>query len=182
MTNSVRPFEYLETLARCADRYSSELPEKHAGDDHWSGIGFSLLNAHCVVSLRDIGRILPVPRITPLPGVKHWAKGIANIHNQLMPVVNLAEFTGDMHLSSDIRDDQKIITIERKELSVALIVDDAQGVLHFPGDRYCEEIPVELPEKLKPFARGCYQQGMDYVVFSTDQLIKNKHFLSAAAS
>ena len=182
MTNSVRPFEYLETLSRCAGRYSSELPEKQAGDDQWSGIGFSLLNYPFVVSLRDITRILPVPEVTPIPGVKPWAKGIANVHNQLMPVVNLAEFTGDKNGPAQTYDHQKIITIERRELSVALIVDNVQGVLHFPGVRFNKDTPCQLPESLKPFARGCYQQGKDYVVFSTEQLINNKNFLSAAVS
>ena len=216
MSHAIRPFEYIETLAQYANRYCADLPEKHASDVQWDGMGFTLGGYSFVVSLNEISKVLPVPRITPLPGVKCWAKGIANIQSRLIPVVDLSEFTqmpvansheplsitrGPLTPNHEHRKDsggssftikekhfalpsniqhQRIITIERRDISVALIVDEVQGVLHFPSDRYKKELPETLPQHLRSFALGCYQQDMEYIVFGIEQLINNKQFLTAA--
>ena len=180
MHQAIRPFEYLETLAQYAQRYCSEIPDKDAGDTQWNGMGFTLSGYPFVVALSDISKVLPVPAITPLPGVKPWAKGIANVQSRLIPVVNLAEFLGSENSNyQPVPRNQRIITIERREISVALIVDEVQGVMHFSGDYYQEEFPDTLPEELRPFVRGTYEQGSQYVVFGVEQLINNKQFLTA---
>lgn len=180
MNHAIRPFEYLETLAQYALRYCSEIPEKDAGDTQWNGMGFTLSGYPFVVALNDISKVLPVPAVTPLPGVKSWAKGIANVQSRLIPVVDLAEFLGSENNDYQrVPKNQRIITIERREISVALIVDAVQGVMHFSGDHYQEAYPKSLPEQLRPFVCGTYEQGSQYVVFGIEQLINNKQFLTA---
>ena len=195
MSQAIRPFEYLETLAQYALRYCAEIPDKDAGDTQWSGMGFTLGGYPFVVALNDISKVLPVPAVTPLPGVKPWAKGIANVQSRLIPVVDLTEFlTLEMPAAefsrSEIFDSEnndyqpvpknrRIITIERRDISVALIVDEVQGVIHFSGDHYQDMCPDTLPEPFQPFAQGSYQQDREYVVFGVEQLISNKQFLNA---
>ena len=119
-------------------------------------------------------------RLRPLPGVKSWAKGIANVQSRLIPVVDLAEFLGSENSEyQPVPKKQRIITIERREISVALIVDEVQGVMHFSGDNYQKEFPKSLPEQLRPFVCGTYEQDSQHVVFGVEQLINNKQFLTA---
>ena len=180
MHQAIRPFEYLETMAQYAHRYCSEIPDKDAGDTQWNGMSFTLSGYPFVVALNDISKVLPVPAITPLPGVKAWAKGVANVQSRLIPVVDLAEFLGSENSHyQPIPGSRRIITIERREISVALIVDEVQGVMHFSGDHYQEELPDTLPEQLRPFTCGTYEQNSKYVVFGVEQLINNKQFLTA---
>lgn len=180
MNQVVPPFEHLEALAQHAFRYCSEIPEKDAGGTQWNGMGFTLSGYLFVVALNDISKVLPVPTITPLPGVKPWAKGIANVQSRLLPVVDLAEFLGSENSEySPVPENRRIITIERREISVALIVDDVRGVMHLSGDHYQEAFPESLPERLRPFVCGTYGQDNQYVVFGVEQLINNQLFLTA---
>ena len=180
MNQAIRPFEYLETMAQYVTRYCAEIPDKDAGDTQWDGMGFVLSGYPFVVALSDISKVLPVPLVTPLPGVKPWAKGIANVQGRLIPVVNLAEFlNSDNDDYQPVPKNQRIITIERREISVALIVDEVQGVMHFSGDCYQKELPGTLPQQLRPFARGTFLQNKEYAVFGVEHLINNKQFLTA---
>ena len=184
MTNSTHPFDYLETLEQSASLYSTPTPEEQADLDYWQGVSFLLNSQHYMVQIGSISEILPVPQTTPLPGVKRWVKGIANVRGRLIPIVSLGEFlSGGPGGQSPSKPNQnnRILVIEKKDLSVGLIVDEVRGMLQFSTNSYSDEIPASLPESVHPFTRGSYAKDQHYVVFSVDSLVTSDNFLKAAS-
>lgn len=184
MTNSTHPFDYLEALEQSASLYSAPIPEEQADLDYWQGVSFLLSSQHYMVQIGSISEILPVPQTTPLPGVKRWVKGIANVRGRLIPIVSLGEFLSSgpgSQNSNKPNQNNRILVIEKKDLSVGLIVDEVQGMLQFASNSYSDEIPASLPESVHPFTRGSYAKDQHYVVFSVDSLVTSDNFLKAAS-
>ncbi|MFK0572122.1 chemotaxis protein CheW [Endozoicomonas sp.] len=189
MTSSTHPFDYLEVLEQSASLYSAPIPEAQADLNYWQGVSFLLNSQHYMVQIGSISEILPVPQTTPLPGVKRWVKGIANVRGRLIPIVSLGEFLhsgrslsqGKSQNSGKPNQNNRILVIEKKDLSVGLIVDEVQGMLQFATNSYSDEIPASLPESVHPFTRGSYAKDQHYVVFSVESLVTNDDFLKVAS-
>lgn len=184
MTNSTHPFNYLEALEQSASLYSTPIPEDQAELNDWQGVSFLLNSQHYMVQIGSISEILPVPQTTPLPGVKRWVKGIANVRGRLIPIVSLGEFLNNGSSGqgqSTQNPNNRILVIEKKDLSVGLIVDEVQGMLQFAISSYSDEIPASLPESIHPYTRGSYAKDQHYVVFSVDSLVTSENFLKAAS-
>ncbi len=179
MIYAIQPFEYLKALELCAIQYSVEVPEEETRATFWDGVSFRLNDYLFTVGISEITEILPVPQVTPLPGVKPWAKGIANVHGRLIPIIDLRVFF-DLPTSSEAGY-QRIIIIEQKELSVGVIVDEVYGRQRIPLSDHQKIVPAELPENILPFTNGCYQQDDRYIVFGAEQLVVSDNFLAAAS-
>lgn len=183
MTSSPHPFNYLEALEQSASLYSAPVPEAQEDEGHWQGVSFLLSGQHYTVPLGAISEILPVPKTTPLPGVQHWVKGIANVRGKLIPIVSLGEFLDNQakYSAETSNLNNRILVVEKKDLSVGLIVDEVQGMLQFASHTLVDEIPVSVPESVRPFTRGSYSKDRHYVVFSVEGLVTNERFLKAAS-
>ena len=179
MTYAIHPFDYLKALELCATRYSAEMPQQESKITFWDGVGFKLNNHLFTVEISDIAEIIPVPKITPLPGVKRWAKGIANIHGRLIPIVDLRTFFDLPEKISKVQSN-RIIVIDQKEISVGLIVDEVQGRQHLPKSDHQSSLPQDMPANIQPFTNGYYLQNDRHIVFDLNRLITNEHFLAAA--
>lgn len=171
-------FDYLAELEQQATENAFELPEQQTQAVYWDGVGFTLNDQQYVVQIGEVTEILPVPSATPLPGVHPWAKGVANVRGRLIPIVDLGEFLGRERESRETSN--RIMVVDRDELSVGLIVDEVQGMVHFSTGNYNRELPESLAEPARPYTTGYYHQDREYVVFSTDLLVNNERFLKAA--
>ncbi|OED44697.1 hypothetical protein ACH42_06870 [Endozoicomonas sp. (ex Bugula neritina AB1)] len=184
MTYAIHPFEYLKALELCATRYSVEVPQEENSTAYWDGVGFKLNNHLFTVDIGEISEIIPVPQITPLPGVKQWAKGVANIHGRLIPIVDLGSFFGLPRLSRT--NSHRIIVVDQKAvnqkgISVGLLVDEVHGRQHFPTSDHQTAPLTGLPDNITPYTNGCYQQDSRHIVFDIDQLVASDVFLAAAS-
>ncbi len=180
MATFMHPFEQLEKLEQSAARYSVELPDAQSDVSYWNGVSFVLNKLNFVVQIGEIAEILPVPDTTPLPGVHTWAKGVANVRGRLIPIVDLGEFLGRQR--NNLTSTNRIMIIERKDLSVGLIIDEVQGMVQLSNDSYQEKLPAGMPGDLQPFTSGCFQGQTDYVVFSVNNLLQYDRFLMVANS
>ncbi len=184
MTNSTHPFDYLEALEQSVSLYSAPIPDDQDDMSYWQGVSFLLNGQHYMVQVGSVSEILPVPQTTPLPGVQRWVKGIANVRGRLIPIVSLGEFLSyglNSQLSAKPNQNNRILVIEKKDLSVGLIVDEVKGMQQFTTSSYSDEIPASLPESVHPFTRGSYSKDQHYVVFSVEGLVTNERFLKAAS-
>lgn len=178
MSYAIHPFEYLKALELCASRYAIEMPQEDSSVTYWDGVGFALNEYRFTVGISEIAEILPVPQITPLPGVKHWARGVANIHGRLIPVVDLRTFFELPQQATS--NSNRVIVIDQKALSVGLIVDEVHGRQHLPTSGHQPRLPAGLPDSILPFTSGCYQQDSDHIVFDVGRLMASDAFLAAA--
>ena len=198
MSNSTHPFDYLEALEQSVCLYAATVPAEQSDLNYWQGISFLLNQQRYVVQLGSVTEILLVPQTTPLPGVHQWVRGVANVRGRLIPIISLADFltTDSNSKSTDTLKQttsrqaaprqtktelsRRILVIEKKDMSVGLIVDEVQGMMQFSASTFTEEIPASLPDSIHPYTRGSYQKDHHYVVFSIEGLITSERFLKAA--
>ncbi|MGB0360099.1 MAG: chemotaxis protein CheW [Endozoicomonas sp.] len=189
MSSSTHPFDYLETLAQNVSLYAAPLPTEQSDISKWQGISFLLNKQQYVVPLGSVTEILLVPQITPLPGVKQWVKGIANVRGRLIPIISLNDFLNIENSISGLEKSQhgkagisnRILILEKKDMSVGLILEEVQGMMQFSVNTFSEEVPASLPPSVRPYIQGSYQKNHHYVVFNIEDLITSEHFLKAAS-
>src|SRR5210317_1346393 len=73
---------------------AAQLPLKESAHPEWQGLGFQIGGLRLVASMGEISEIMQVPKMAPLPGVKSWIMGIANVRGRLVPVVDLHDYLG----------------------------------------------------------------------------------------
>ncbi|KEQ18344.1 chemotaxis protein CheW [Endozoicomonas numazuensis] len=177
-TAHTSPFEALVELDARISQNAFEPPEKQTRVESWNGVGFTLNDQQFAVQIGEVTEILPVPSTTPLPGVHPWAKGVSNVRGRLLPIIDLGEFLGK---TRDNRESaNRIMIVEQGELSVGLIVDEVQGMVHFSTSQFSDAVPDQLFDEVKPFTVGQYHQDKDYLVFNTQLLVNDSRFLKAA--
>ncbi len=85
------------------------------GDDAW------------LVSLGDVGEVLPIPEIHQVPLTRSWFMGMANVRGNLYAVTDLSAFLGGppTHLGDDSR---LLLAGSRFGINAAFIIDRLFGL------------------------------------------------------
>jgi len=174
----MNPFALLQNIAQRCRSHAADLPSPSEAVEYWRGVGFILAGKRYVAPMSDIDEILTSPKLTPVPGVKHWVQGVANVRGRLVPIMDLASFFGGR--ATSLRT-QRTLIIEKGELLNGLVVDAVLGMQHFPVDSRQAVSSSGIPEKTLPFISGVYQRdGEQWPVFSFDALAKDEHYMDIA--
>jgi twitching motility protein PilI len=177
---AMEPFEYLAQLAETYKQANPELPAQEAIQTSWSGIGFSLLGQRMLAPLGDVIEMMPVPETTKLPGVQDWVMGLANVRGRLLPLFDLEAFFGSKLGGNKLR--QRVLVIEMGDLYAGLVVNEVYGMQVMPEGSEIEEVP-EAVGHLSPYSTGAFdREGLVWVAFSPQNLIRDPRFFDASAA
>ena len=129
-------------------------------------------------SMDDVAEIIPIPRITRVPGVKRWLQGIANLRGKVISVSDLRDFlTGrpTPQLPSS-----QIVIVRADEWDYGLLVDEVIGMRHFgPQHRLSTLDAVEA--SLRPYvAEAFLNDGQYWLAFNAGKLLADPGFLQAS--
>jgi twitching motility protein PilI len=92
-----------------------------------SMLGLQVGNEAWLVDLTEAGEVIPAPAITPVPLMRPWFKGVANIRGNLYSVVDFPAFLGRSPVV--LGDQSRLLLLgERFRLGAALLVDRALGL------------------------------------------------------
>ncbi len=61
---------------------------------HISTLGIQVGDQNWLVQMSDIGEVLPLPALTPVPLTKAWFLGVANIRGKLYGIADLSALSG----------------------------------------------------------------------------------------
>lgn len=173
------PFSVLADIAQRSHEKAAGLPKQEEAVELFSGIGFTLAGQQYVAPMGEVVEILDVPRFTPVPGVRAFMLGVANVRGRLLPITDLALFFGLPRPAGNLRE-RRVLVIDQGKLFSGLIVDDVLGMQYFSVDSHMPE-PEESTAAVKPFLRGAYQRSDEvWNVFSTLALAENEQFLDVA--
>jgi twitching motility protein PilI len=90
-------------------------------------LGLQVGNEAWLVDLTEAGEVIPAPAITPVPLMRPWFKGVANIRGNLYSVVDFPAFLGRNPVA--LGDRSRLLLLgERFRLGAALLVDRALGL------------------------------------------------------
>jgi twitching motility protein PilI len=137
-----------------------------------SKLGLQVGGEAWLVSLEEAGEVVPVPAITPVPLMRPWFRGIANIRGNLYSVVDFAAFLGRKPAAPD-EQSRLLLVGERFRLGAALLVDRSLGLRN----------PVQLrPQEGEPapWARARYADtdGRQWHELDLPRLVQHPDFLA----
>lgn len=159
-------------------RNAAALPSKRDARPEWQGLGFQVSGVRLVAPLTEVNEILTVPRVTPLPRVKEWMLGIANVRGRLIPIIDLHRFMG---IATTVpRAQWRVLVVEQGETIAGLLVEQSLGMQHFLDDSFEEGRPEGL-EAIHPYVQGAYRHGgRVFYVVSLTSLIRDDKFNDVA--
>jgi twitching motility protein PilI len=172
------PFALLHNIAERCHSHAADLPSQIEAVEYWRGVGFVLAGKRYVAPMEDVSEILTAPKLTQVPGVKHWVQGVANVRGRLVPVMDLAGFLGGRMTSQRVR---RTFIIEKGDVLNGLVVDAVLGMQHFSVESKNTSLNLDIPEAAKPFIVGSYaRDGENWPVFSFDALVEDQHYMDIA--
>lgn len=172
------PFALLQDIAARCRSHAAELPSRIEAVENWRGVGFILAGRRYVAPMSDVSEILTAPKLTQVPGVKHWVQGVANVRGRLIPVMDLAAFLGGRSTSGR---NKRTLIIEKGDLLNGLTVDAVLGMQYFPVESKQNSPELDVPEQAKAFISGAYlRDGELWPVFSFDELANDQNYMDIA--
>ncbi|MFT7651093.1 MAG: twitching motility protein PilI [Limisphaerales bacterium] len=158
---------------------AASLPLKEEVVTQWQGLGFLVGGVRLVAKLGEVVELLQVPRLTTLPAVKPWVKGIANIRGRLVPVIDLHNFLG--LTSTQPVSQWRILVVEHQELVAGLIVEQSIGMQHFAEGSF-EEGDGQGLDGLQPFVNGAFRHGgRVFHEIELKAILRDERFIDVAA-
>lgn len=169
------PFAILQDYDQRCRKNAKGLPTGTKVAADWVGIGFMLAGKRLIAPMNDVAEILPPPATIRVPGVLSWVKGLANIRGSLMPVLDMSQFLKKHAIN--IRNESRILVIDRNGVVAALLVEEVFGLRRFKPDMR-RELDTSGTGLLEPYLEGAFNDDQnDWYIFSVDKLIQHEQFL-----
>ncbi|MGD8219065.1 chemotaxis protein CheW [Pseudomonas thivervalensis] len=178
MSQSLTAFELLLQIDRRCRLLGADLPSQPTHRAGWSGIGFRLGEHWYVAPMGEVSEVLHEPRHTPLPGVKPWVRGVANLRGRLLPLMDLCGFFG--HELSPVRKQRRVLVVDHDEVFAGLLVDEVLGLQHFAQDSLEPTLVDDLDGPEAAFVKGRFGGEREWQVFSPFSLARSPGFMDVA--
>ncbi|MCP5424971.1 MAG: chemotaxis protein CheW [Gammaproteobacteria bacterium] len=132
-----------------------------------------------MLPMEFVAEIVPVPRITRVPGVKSWLLGIANLRGTILSVVDLPQFLGGG--ISQLTPNSRLVVVRSGEWEYGLLVQDVIGMRH--SSRLAAAPPgTSVDPGLNPYViEGFESDNQFWWVFEVNHLLNEPQFLDAIA-
>ena len=175
-----KPFELLLDYEQKSLQHAVKLPEQQEHGNAWSGIGFRLNEHFYVLPVDRVVEVLMPAEALPVPGIKSWVIGLANLRGTLMPIIDLKRYLTT--IPTQITGRSRLMVVNQPGGQVALLVDEVFGQRHFQPEDNCD---TDLPED-SGFARysstAFGQEGRTWNLFDVDRLVNDTDFQNAAVA
>ena len=173
------PLGLLHEMQQVGRQAAPGLPEQVKAAPLWSGLGFRLDERLFVTPLNQVSEILPCPVVTPVPGVKHWLKGIANVRGNLLTIIDLPEHFGKSPVRLD--DKSRLLVMNVPGLNTALLVNEVLGLRHFDEEQEKQDISA-VDDAVFAHLRGAFlRDNVLWRVFDMQSLAESPTFKHVAA-
>lgn len=114
-------------------------------------IVFKIQKEEYAVSVKNVGSIERLLPITRVPSTASFVKGVINLRGIVTPVVDLKERF--YHVESEFTNQTRIIIVHMDDISVGLIVEEANDVVDINKDQI-EPAPEVVGSKVDDYISG----------------------------
>ncbi len=173
------PFDQLLDIdRRSVGRYQSSAEMSQVAE-RGGRVALRLGNWYLMFAMDDIGELVPLPRLTRVPGVKPWFLGIANLRGMVVSVADLRHFlTGR---PAKINANSRIVILRSGEDEFGILMDEVIGMRHF-GDDLAVDPKGQIEDALLPLVTKAFKaDDRLWLQFDARQLVSNPGFLAAEA-
>lgn len=175
----IDPLELLRRMEQQSRQHAVALPQEVENVELWSGVGFRLAEMHLVAPLDQVLEVLPCPSMTPVPGAKHWVKGVSNIRGNLYTVIDMAQYFDKPAVFLDDR--ARILLLNIPGLNAALIVNDVLGLRHFDAELERQDLSGIDDPVLAHLTNAYLHDNVLWGVFDLKSLSESLTFRHVAA-
>ncbi len=130
-------------------------------------------------SMDDVTEIIPVPRVTQVPGVKAWLLGIANLRGTVVSVIDLHRFFCEE--STRPGSNSRLIVVVSGEWSYGLLADEVIGMRHFNPLNKLSTLDAVHDQLRLYLTEGFETEQQQWLAFNVDQFLNEPKFLNAAS-
>ncbi len=177
--SALPPFEALAVYEQRSLAHAAGAPEQLEAPGLWRGIGFRLGGRHFVSGIAEVNEILTVPPMTGVPGSRGWLLGIANVRGNLVPVVDLGEFTGGQR--GAVAETTRVLVVRQPGGSVGLLVDEVLGQRSFSSEQIASAVGENDPRYARYVGENVQLGDILWGLFSMAELVRTPEFQQAAA-
>jgi twitching motility protein PilI len=170
-----RSFDCLRDFTELVERRSAPAPLANEYIEYWHGAAFEVLGTRCVASMQDARKVIDLTPTIPIPGVKSWVRGLANIGGRVLAIADLSAFLSQGKITSN---GKQALVVSGRGINAGMVIDASFGGMRFPiNDLRDEQGDVAA---LKPYISGVFSsESGDYAVFNIDRLLKDSDFMEA---
>lgn len=173
--NSASPFKLLQELDARLQKKSG-LVRGDGERKEWTGVLFRIGDDSMLAPMSMLDELVHQPSISRVPGVKPWVLGLANLHNSLLPVIDLQGFLLGTELGKP-NDARRLLVVSNGGHKVGLLVAEVFGMKQFWTSDEVNERPP-LATELRPYvSAGLKRFGEHYAVFDLNKLLAAPEFL-----
>ncbi|MDP6375077.1 MAG: chemotaxis protein CheW [Pseudomonadales bacterium] len=170
----------LQDIRATALANAAPLPTEQAANIEWQGLGFQIGGVRVVCSMEEVSEVMNLPRTTPLPVVRHWVLGVANVRGRLVPIIDLHRFLGLQPTRP--RPDWRVVVVEDDDLVAGFVIEQSLGIQHLPDESFSEAPEEEVAEALRPFVTGMYAHtGRVFFEFALRSVLRAETFFDVSA-
>ncbi len=147
--SSVEDADVVRTLAQRAENYARPIEQdSQSDDDALKALVFVQGQERYAIPVPYVMQGLTTQRITPLPCVPDYYRGVINVTGRILSVLDLRRFWG-LPAAEDVPELPRLIVVRAGALEFALLVDDVLELASIP-----------LHEITPPLSAGV---GLDHV-------------------
>ena len=169
-----QPIDLLREIEAATFRNAAPLPLKQDTHPEWQGMGFQVGGLRLVCAMGEISEVLKMPRVTPLPRVKSWILGIANVRGRLIPIVDLHQYLGMSPTLPMVQ--WRVMVVEEDNLVAGLLVEQSLGMQHFLQDTF-ETGTFDALGALTPYVSGAFRHsGRVFYEAHLKSILKDERF------
>ncbi len=173
------PLALLRQMQQAAANETRILPQETEAVVLWSGVAFRLGDMRLVTPLDHVLEVIPPPSLTPVPGVKPWLKGVANVRGNLITIIDLAEFFGKPAVFLD--PSARLMIMNIPELNAGLLVNEVLGLRHFDAEMGRQDLSG-LDDPVLAHLNGAFlRDNVLWGIFDMKSLAESPTFKHVAA-
>ncbi|MFZ1643143.1 MAG: chemotaxis protein CheW [Candidatus Contendobacter sp.] len=126
----------------------------------------------------DVAEIVPLPRVTRVPGVRRWLLGIANLRGKVISVSDLRDFLTDRP-TTQLPSSQTVV-LRAGAWDYGLLVDEVVGMRHFGSQHRLANLDA-VDASLRPYVIEAFlNDGQYWLAFDAGKLLADPGFLHAS--
>lgn len=103
------------------------LQSASSSEERVSTMGVQIAGRNWLVEMEDVGEVLQLPKLTPVPFSKPWFRGMANVRGNLYGVVDMAAYEHS-GVTPEGDNNRILLVASRYAFNVALLVDRVLGL------------------------------------------------------
>lgn len=94
---------------------------------------FSLAGTRCAVGLDHLVELGSLPRVTPVPNLPPWVRGVTNLRGDILAVADLAAFFAMTRPAGGDYTRLLVVRSHREEVTTGLLADEVHGLIDLPA-------------------------------------------------